>query len=80
MLFSILAVVLTAYIIMLPFLMVYLVSRLMTSAEKHEPVRIMPKKKPKKVQISDKEQKVIDILSNIDAYDGSSLGQKVIEE
>ena len=40
----------------------------------------VPRRKKKKPQVSPKEQRIIDILANIDAYDGTSKGQKPIKE
>ena len=43
-----------------------------------EPVFTLPEKK-KEAKVSESEQRILDILGNIDAYDGTSAGQKEIE-
>lgn len=71
------------YIVILPFLMFYLVVKLIGTVKDEEIEvlpKILPKKKKKKVEISAEEQKIMNIIANIDAYDGTSNGQKPIKE
>jgi hypothetical protein len=83
MLFNIIGIVGLIYVLILPTVMFYMFARLLESAEKGEPVKVVKvpiKRKHKKPKLSVQEQRVIDILGNIDAYDGTSVGQKKIEE
>ena len=76
MLFDILSVVLVVYVMILPFILFGMVSALIGKPT----APVLPKRKKKKPQISPKDQRIIDILANIDAYDGTSKGQKPIKE
>lgn len=75
-LFSILIFV---WLVAMPFVCAYLVvwSVKQIRLPKAE-VDIPLPKKPKKAKMSAKEKRTIDILNNIDAYDGTSYGQKTV--
>lgn len=75
MLFDILSVVLVIYVMILPFILFGMVSALVGRPS----AQVLPRRKKKKPQISPKDQRIIDILANIDAYDGTSKGQKPIK-
>lgn len=76
MLFDILSVVIVIYVMILPFILFGMVSALVGRPT----VQVLPKRRKKKPQMNPKEQRIIDILANIDAYDGTSNGQKPIKE
>lgn len=66
-----------------PILCIYCIKFGMRMAERpeetaKEPTFNVPKKE-KKVEISPEEQRYIDILANIEAYDGTANGQKEIK-
>ena len=79
---SLLAVV-VAYAFLSPFLIIKLIKFGMVVSEKPEkavdtPVFIKPRKK--KPKLTAEEQRALDILGNIDAYDGTGFGQKEIKD
>ena len=86
MLYSILAVLLVLYAVLSPFWVIKAVKfglSIKKDPEKaaEEPVFHIPEKK-KKVKppvLSREEQQIVDILENVDIYDGTSRGQKEIE-
>lgn len=77
MLYDFLIVLLTVYIMVLPFLLFYVVSVLLNSKES---VPKLVRRKHPKPKMSEKDQRIIDILANIDNYDGTSKGQKPVKE
>ena len=83
MLYNIVLIMLVVYLMLLPLIVVTSIKFGIKLAEKpketaDEPIFNVPKPK-KKPKVSKEEQKVIDILANIEAYDGTSIGQKEIK-
>ncbi len=86
MLFNILAVVLVIYAVLSPLWVIKAVKFGISVGENHKeaaekPVFHIPseKKKVKPPVLSKEEQQIVDILENVDIYDGTSRGQKEIE-
>lgn len=79
----ILLAVIVAYAFLSPFAIVKLIKFGMMISEKPEkavdtPVFVKPRKKEPK--LTAEEQRTLDVLSNIDAYDGTGFGQKEIKD
>lgn len=79
MLSNFIMVIMAVYIAILPFLMTYVLVTLLGN-QKTEPITILPKRKNKRPKMSEQERRTRDILANIDAYDGSSNGQRPVKE
>lgn len=79
MLFDVILVLLAVCVALLPF---FIRTNTESASEKREisDVLPIPKKKKRNPTVSPQEQKILDILRNIDAYDGTSNGQKPIKE
>jgi len=83
MLYEIVTVILAIYAILSPLVILKAVQFGLKCAEKpaevmSEPVMSLPKK-TKKPELTDDMRRGIDILTNIDTYDGTSNGQKEIK-
>jgi len=85
MLSDIICIILAIYAILSPFWLIKAVKFGVSLANKpeeaaKEPFIALPKKK-KTVEpdLSKEEQKIIDILANVDVFDGTSIGQKEIK-
>lgn len=83
MLFDIIAVILVIYAVSTPFWVLKAVRFGLKCAEKpseaaEEPIFTLPEKKTD-VKVPKEMQKTLDIFENIEAYDGTSNGQKEIE-
>lgn len=82
MLFETIVIILGIYVLVMPFLLLFAVKfgiKLSTKPQKtaEEPLFKIPK--PQKKPKMDKDtQRVMDILGNIDTFDGTSKGQKEI--
>lgn len=79
----ILLAMIVAYAFLSPFAIVKLIKFGMVISEKPEkavdiPVFIKPRKKEPK--LTAEEQRALDVLANIDAYDGTGFGQKEIKD
>lgn len=80
---NILVIIVIIYALLSQGFTIYAVKFGLKCAEKpgkvmEEPVFNLPKRK-KEAKISESDQRVLDILSNIDAYDGTDTGQKEIK-
>lgn len=73
---NILMTIAVAYIMVLPFLLFNMVCYRFSGTK---PV-VKPKKNKKPAGISPEERKIFDIMANIEAYDGTSNGQRPIKE
>ena len=83
MLFEIITVILAIYAVLTPIWIMKSVKFGIKCAEKpaeaaEEPVFTLPEKK-KDVKVPEEMQKTLDILENIEVYDGTSNGQKEIK-
>ena len=86
----ILLAVVVAYAFLSPFLIIKLIKFGMVVSEKPEkavnaPVFIKPRKKEPKLTAEEQralaeKQRALDVLANIDAYDGTGFGQKEIKD
>ena len=85
MLSDIICVILSIYAVLSPFWLVKAIKFGISIAEKPEEAAEMPfftapkEEKPKEPVLSEEEQKIIDVLSNVDIYDGTETGQKEIK-
>lgn len=79
MLFDIILIYLAIYLTLLPFFIRVKTEPSTGNKEVSFDVPVPIKKKQKPV-VSPSEQRILDILQNIDAYDGTSTGQKPIKE
>ena len=86
MLFDILAIIIAIYAVFSPIWVIKAVKFGISVGENpkeaaEEPVFHIPseKKKVKTPVLSKEEQQIVDILENVDIYDGTSRGQKEIE-
>ena len=83
MLYEVFFGVLILYLMLAPFIMINGIKFGIKLAEKpqetaEQPIFNVPKKK-KKPKMSKDEERAISILANIDAYDGTGMGQKEIK-
>lgn len=86
MLSDVVCIILAIYAILSPFWLIKAIKFGISMAEKpeeaaKEPVFTIPKKKEPPVEptLSPEEQKYIDILGNVDIFDGTENGQKEIK-
>lgn len=76
---NIVLIILGIYVLVSPFLMISCV-KLGYEMGQVEPVTVNKiKRRHKKVKLSAEEQKALDILNNVDVYDGTSRGQREIK-
>lgn len=86
MLYEIIAILLALYAISTPFWMMKAVKFGISVAEEpekaaEEPIFNLPEKKeePQPVVLTEEQQKYVDILENLEVFDGTSQGQKEIK-
>lgn len=86
MLYEFLSIILVIYACLSPFWVIRSIQFGLSITKKpedaaKEPVFHAPKtkKKPKPAVLSAEEQQIMDILSNVDVYDGTEIGQKEIK-
>lgn len=86
MLYEILAVILAIYAVSTPFWIIKAVKFGISVAEKpekaaEEPIFNLPEKKeePKPVVLTEEQQKLLDVMDNLEVFDGTSKGQKEIK-
>ena len=86
MLYEIIAILLALYAVSTPYWMIKAVKFGISVAEEpekaaEEPIFNLPEKKeePQPVVLTEEQQKLLDVLDNIDVFDGTSQGQKEIK-
>ena len=86
MLYEIIAIILALYAVSTPYWMIKAVKFGISVAEEpekaaEEPIFNLPEKKeePQPVVLTEEQQRMLDVLDNIDVFDGTSQGQKEIK-
>ena len=86
MLYEIIAIILALYAVSTPYWMIKALKFGISVAEEpekaaEEPIFNLPEKKeePQPVVLTEEQQKMLDVLDNIDVFDGTSQGQKEIK-